>query len=355
MNQIASSLVSVLLGCLLPAQEPAPPAIAWHTDLDATLAEAKRAGAPALVFFTASWCVPCRELKEQVCGSAAFTNAFAGWRCLLVDIDSPAGKAAKVAWEVGPIPDLRFVSEQGVELGGFVGSRSLEGVLEASKMAERSAVREQELRQRVANDGDASALLLLGELLLQRPTKRPGLEVLERAAAADPDNKASVLARVHWLAVGARMHPIGQPTGEVVVDAEHRLRQLEALAKSGSGRVREYLLAVRAWLQWNAVMRDWQAERLRARDKAMGQEPPLVVAADAPIRATLAALSELAVGNDPPDTAGDGILIDGLLHYYGGDYRQGTTLLAHFNAWFPAHRWHGEGVRFHGICERLDR
>jgi len=49
------------------------------------------------------------------------------------------------------------------------------------------------------------------------------------------------------------------------------------------------------------------------------------------------------------------VLLACLLHYYGGDYQKGGALLVRFNAMFPAHRWHDEGVRFQGICERLEK
>ena len=58
----------------------AAPAVEWSTDLAATLAKAKAAQQPTLVFFTASWCVPCKQLKANVCSTKAFAAAFAGYQ-----------------------------------------------------------------------------------------------------------------------------------------------------------------------------------------------------------------------------------------------------------------------------------
>lgn len=334
------------------AQQPAAPAVpAWSHDLTAALATAKTAHHPALVFFTASWCVPCKHLKEGVCSSAEFAAAFAGHELVLVDIDRD--KDAAKAWQVGPIPDLRFVSADGEELGGFVGERDLAGVLAARTAALASGEQAATLRAAVAKaPRDAHARLALAEHLLQRPNKAPGLVEIEAAIAADPDGKAGVAARAHWLAAGTCFHPIGRASDADFAKSRERLAALDAFAEPGA---KVYADAVRAWCDWREAMRGWSEARQRA-PKAE-QEKALAVPADAPLRATLARLRAIAAVPDAPgrDAAADGVLIDGMLHYYGGELATAHELLAGFVKDFPTHRWNGEGERFLGVVERLQK
>ncbi len=337
----------------VPAQDPAPtpPAteVTWSQDLAATLAKAKAAGQPTLVFFTASWCVPCKHLKANVCSTPEFAAAFAGYAFALVDIDRD--KAAAKAWQVGPIPDLRFVAPDGEELGGFVGERDLAGVCAAHAAAQASAARVIALRAAVAErPADAGAMLALAEHLLQRPCKQPGIDALARVLAADADNRAGAAARAQWLAVGTWFHPIGRASAEQRVDTAARLLAMQAWA---DGDAPVYVLAVRAWQQWSDVMQQWGEQR----ERAANRELPLVVAADAPLRQTLAALAAAGAKASAvaKDAVADGVLVDGMLHYYSGDHATARARLSAFAHDVPAHRWHQEGLRFLGINERLQR
>jgi len=110
---------------------------------------------------------------------------------------------------------------------------------------------------------------------------------------------------------------------------------------------------VRAWCDWREAMRGFGEQRQR--------EPKvqqvLAVPADAPLRATLARLRAIAAVADATgrDAAADGVLIDGMLHYYGGELATAHELLTAFVQDFPLHRWHGEGELFLGVVARLQK
>ncbi len=346
---LSALLLSVSSLVAQSATAPAAPAVVWSHDLAATLQHAKSDHVPALVFFTASWCGPCKQLKEQVCSTPAFAEAFAGHAFVMVDIDQD--KASAREWQVGPIPDVRFVDANGEEIGGFVGSRSLAGVLQARDAALQSAARAEELRAAVAADPkNAAALLALAEHLLQRPNKKPGVAVLQRAIDADADDHARVAARAHWLVVGARFQVLGRASDSDIADAKQRLAALRGFTDDPDAAV--YADAVAAWIGWTDTMSAWSA----LRQTSGNRDQPLAVPDDAPLRQTLRRLCDAAAKpSAAADAAADGLLIDGLLHYYSGDYDTGIARLTTFTRDHPAHRWHDEGLRFLGIVQRLKR
>lgn len=345
----ATLLLMPALLAQAPEATPAPQ-IAWSHNLTSVLEQSKTNHQPTLVFFTASWCVPCKQLKEQVCSTAEFAAAFEGYAFAMIDIDQD--KAAVQAWQVGPIPDIRFVDANGEELGGFVGSRSLPSVLQARDAALQSGVRAVTLRAAVEKaPTDAVALLALAEHLLARPNKQPGVAMLQRAILAAAQDQQGIAARAHWLSIGANFQVLGRASAEDFADAQQRLARLDGLPKDSTSSV--YADAARAWITWTETMRAWIEHRQQPQHK----DDRLAVPDDAPLRQTLSRLCAAAAKPDAvaADAAADGLLIDGLLHYYAGDYPTGIARLTAFTDHYPAHRWHGEGMRFLGIVQRLQQ
>lgn len=75
-----------------PAAEGGPPAsggIAFTPFDDKVFTEAERSGAPFVLFFTAEWCQPCREMHERTFRAPAVVEAAAGTRFLRVDLTKP--------------------------------------------------------------------------------------------------------------------------------------------------------------------------------------------------------------------------------------------------------------------------
>jgi len=93
------------------AEAPAS-AIAWRTDFDGALAEARSANKRVLVDFSADWCPPCVAMKHDVWPHPQVTRAVdAGYVALLVDADRDTVLAAR--YQVSAIPTVLLLDGDG--------------------------------------------------------------------------------------------------------------------------------------------------------------------------------------------------------------------------------------------------
>jgi thiol:disulfide interchange protein len=92
---------------------PAPAAsIAWRTDLDAALAEARSANKRVIVDFSADWCPPCQTMKHDVWPHPQVTSAIsAGYIPVLVDADRDTLLADR--YQVASIPTILLLDTDG--------------------------------------------------------------------------------------------------------------------------------------------------------------------------------------------------------------------------------------------------
>jgi len=93
------------------AEAPAS-AIAWRTDFDGALAEARSANKRVLVDFSADWCPPCVAMKHDVWPHPQVARAVdAGFVPLLVDADRDTVLAAR--YQVSSIPTVLLLDADG--------------------------------------------------------------------------------------------------------------------------------------------------------------------------------------------------------------------------------------------------
>ena len=89
--------------------------IAWRTDLDAALAEARGEGRRVVVDFTADWCPPCLAMKHDVWPDPRVAAAMArGYVPVLIDVDRDAATTARFG--VRGIPTVLILDGQGAVL-----------------------------------------------------------------------------------------------------------------------------------------------------------------------------------------------------------------------------------------------
>jgi protein disulfide-isomerase len=85
--------------------------IPWRTDFTAAASEAKQQGKPMVVYFTADWCGPCRQMKSKTWSDAAVASALESYVPVKIDVDKNSEVALK--YRVTSIPRVQIINADG--------------------------------------------------------------------------------------------------------------------------------------------------------------------------------------------------------------------------------------------------
>lgn len=114
--------IALALGILrVPRTAESP--IAWRTDIEAALAEARASGRPAIVDTGANWCAACKKLEEKTFTDADVAAALAGHVAIRVDMtdfDPAQERLARLGIPVPALPRVMFFLPDGRENPGVV-------------------------------------------------------------------------------------------------------------------------------------------------------------------------------------------------------------------------------------------
>jgi tetratricopeptide (TPR) repeat protein len=129
---LAALAALLLLAHLAPATGTAdapPPPLTWRDDPVPAAATAGGQG-PALLYFTADWCAPCKLLAREVFTHPAGRAELARYRRFRLDLEHPHGRALADTFRVATVPTFVLLDRRGQEIERIRGYRSRRLLLE---------------------------------------------------------------------------------------------------------------------------------------------------------------------------------------------------------------------------------
>jgi thiol-disulfide isomerase/thioredoxin len=134
----------------LGAQAELPPG--WSTDYTNSLEQARTRNQPLVLWFTASWCAPCRLMARTTLTNLAVVQTLADLNHVAIDIDEHEDLAK--AYSISAVPTFQMRSPNGDEIASLTGSQEpaafIEWLTNGVNLARESALRLERSRQALA-------------------------------------------------------------------------------------------------------------------------------------------------------------------------------------------------------------
>lgn len=100
--------------------------IAWEPSLVAAMNKARATHKPIMADFFATWCGPCKHLDANIYSAPAVIEEAQNFISVKIDVDE--NKATAQQYQIGPIPTILFLDENGKQIVRYEGAPAEAGL-----------------------------------------------------------------------------------------------------------------------------------------------------------------------------------------------------------------------------------